>query len=64
MILEVPPRDPESWPSLGGYVCARIEENLVFGPGDILGQPAKLDAEKQLLIWRIYEVFPRGHEQA
>ncbi|MHC4506049.1 MAG: terminase [Planctomycetota bacterium] len=64
MILEIPPRDPEPWPSLGGYVCEWIEENLVFGPGDLLGQPAKLDDEKRILIWRAYEVFPQGHEQA
>jgi phage terminase large subunit-like protein len=63
-VLEVPEVDAEPWPSLGGYVCKWIEENLVFGPGDLLGEPAKLDDEKRYLIWRAYEVFPPGHERA
>lgn len=66
MILTVPALEPEGreWPSLGGLVCQWIEEHLVFGPGDLLGQPARLDEEKRFLIWRAYEVFPPGHEQA
>jgi hypothetical protein len=36
----------------------------VFGPGDLRGQPAKLDDEKRGLIYRMYEVFPKGHAQA
>jgi phage terminase large subunit-like protein len=55
------PRDESVWPSLGGQVCAWIEENLVFGPGDLRGQPAKLDAEKRALVYRMYEVYPQGH---
>jgi hypothetical protein len=55
------PRDESVWPSLGGQVCAWIEENLVFGPGDLRGQPAKLDAEKRALVYRMYEVYPIGH---
>lgn len=54
----------KEWPSLGPYVCKWIEDNLVFGPGDLLGEPAKLDEEKRFLIWRAYEIFPPGHEQA
>lgn len=66
MILQVPALEPDGreWPSLGGLVCAWIEENLVFGPGDLLGQPAVIDEEKRFLIWRAYEVHPPGHEQA
>lgn len=60
----VPPLDQEPYPSLGGLVCQFVESNLVFGPGDLRGQPARLDAEKQALIYRAYEVFPRGHPQA
>lgn len=59
-VLEVPPDDGNIWPSLGGQVCRFIEEHLVFGPGDLRGEPAKLDAEKRALIWRFYEVFPKG----
>lgn len=63
-VLVVPSRDAEPWPTLGPLVCAFIEENLVFGPGDLLGEPARLDIEKQMFIWRFYELFPRGYEQA
>lgn len=60
----VPAFDDVRWPSLGGQVCDFIEQNLVFGPGDLRGQPAVLDSEKRALIWRMYEVFPREHPQA
>ena len=64
MILCIPSIDEESWPTLGPQVCAFIEEYLVHGPGDIRGQPARLDDEKRALIYRAYEVYPQGHEQA
>lgn len=54
----------EHYPSLGPLVSDWIERNLVFGPGDLLGQPAKLDAEKQALIWRFYELLPQGTKDA
>ena len=62
MILMVPD-DLKPWPTLGPQVCDFIEENLVFGPGDLRGLPAVLDEEKRALIWRMYEVFPKGHAQ-
>jgi len=55
------PLDEKPWPTLGPLVCDFIEENLVFGPGDLRGQPAVIDAEKRALIWRMYEVYPKGH---
>lgn len=58
------PQDKTVYPSLGGQVCDFIEEYLVFGPGDLRGEPARLDDEKRALIWRMYEVFPQGHPQA
>jgi phage terminase large subunit-like protein len=58
------PQDKTIYPSLGGLVCDFIEEYLVFGPGDLRGEPARLDDEKRALIWRMYEVFPKGHPQA
>lgn len=58
------PQDKTVYPSLGGQVCDFIEEYLVFGPGDLRGEPARLDDEKRALIWRMYEVFPPGHPQA
>lgn len=56
--LLVPPVEKRQWPSLGGHVCARIEERLVHGPGDVLGQPVELTREFQGIIWRAYEVHP------
>ena len=60
----VPPFEEEPWPTLGPQVCAWIEQNLIFGPGDLRGLPAKLDAEKRALIYRAYEVFPEDHPKA
>jgi phage terminase large subunit-like protein len=58
------PHDKTVYPSLGGQICDFIEEYLVFGPGDLRGEPARLDDEKRALIWRMYEVFPQGQPQA
>jgi hypothetical protein len=63
MILTVP-QDKVLYPTLGPGVCDFIEERLVFGPGDLRGQPAVLDDESRGLIYRLYEVFPKGHLQA
>lgn len=63
MILTVP-QDDAYYPTLGPLVCDWIEEHLVFGPGDLRGEPAVIDDEKRALIYRMYEVFPREHEQA
>jgi len=63
MILTVP-QDRALYPTLGPQVCAFIEANLVFGPGDLRGQPVVLDDEKMALIYRLYEIFPRGHPHA
>ena len=64
MILSVPPLEEKPWPTLGPQVCAFIESFLVFGPGDLLGEPARLDPEKRALIYRMYEIYPQGHPQA
>jgi len=61
MILCVPPLEEDPWPTLGRQVCDFIEAYLVYGPGDLRGQPARLDAEKRGLVYRIYEVYPQGH---
>ena len=63
MILTVP-HDRELYPTLGGLVCDFIEDRLVFGPGDLRGQPAVLDDEKRALIYRMYELYPQGHPKA
>lgn len=63
MILTVP-QDRVLFPTLGPQLCEFIETNLVFGPGDLRGQAVVLDDEKRGLIYRLYEVFPSGHELA
>ena len=62
--LIVPPLDEQPWPTLGPQVCDLIEGGACFGPGDLRGQPAKIDDEKRALIYRMYEVFPRDHPRA
>lgn len=62
--LIVPELDDPHWPSLGGEVCDFIEDYLVHGPGDVLGEPVTLTNELRAFIWRAYEVFPRGHARA
>lgn len=64
MSVLVVPTDKTVHPSLGGQVVDFIESYLVHGPGDLRGEPVRLDEEKRALIWRIYEVFPQGHPQA
>ena len=60
----VPDMDEDPWPSLGGPICDLIEERAVFGPGSLKGHPARLDGEKRAMIWKLYEVYPKGHELA
>jgi phage terminase large subunit-like protein len=63
VILTVP-KDDAYYPTLGPAICDFIESRLVFGPGDLRGQPARLDAEKRALVYRAYEVFPKDHKMA
>jgi len=63
-VLTVPDDKGKWYPSLGSRVCDFIEENLVFGPGDLRGEKARLDADKRALIWRMYEVYPQRHRMA
>ncbi len=61
MELQVPPSSrTDLWPTLGPQVCQAIEQNLVFGPGDLRGEPARLDDEQRLFIYRFYEIHPKG----
>lgn len=61
--LIVPPLDL-SFPSLGPLLKDFIEDRCIFGPGSLAGQPAVLDDEKIAALYRLYEVFPQGHEFA
>jgi len=58
------PVDRRPWPTLGPQVVARIEQTLVFGPGDKRGDPAVVDDEKAAFIYRMYEVYPHDHALA
>lgn len=58
--LVVPPFEADPWPTLGPGVCEAIEDNLVFGPGDLRGERAVLDDEQRALVYRMYEVHPKG----
>lgn len=57
-IFVVPGPDPRPWPTLGPQVVEAIESSLVFGPGDLRGEPAVVDPETRALIYRAYEVKP------
>lgn len=59
--LIVPRLDEEPWPTLGPQVCDFLEERAVFGPGSLQGEPARLSPEKRAIVFRAYELFPRGH---
>lgn len=62
--LLVPDLDDRPWPTLGPEICDFIEDLLVHGPGDKLGEPAELTDEERLFIYRSYEVYPHGHARA
>lgn len=58
--LIVPTLDATPWPTLGPLVVEFIEDRFVFGPGPLKGQPAVVSPEKKAIIYRAYEVYPRG----
>lgn len=62
--LIVPDLDEDPWPTLGEQVCDFLEERGVYGPGDLAGKPYELSDEKRALIYRAYEVYPKGHRLA
>ena len=63
-VLIVPDLDDQPWPTLGPALVDFIHDRCVFGPGSLAGQPAILDAEKQAALYRLYEVYPKGHPLA
>lgn len=58
-VLMVPPIEAEPWPTLGPQVVEWMEQNLVFGPGDLRGEPIVIDDDWFALICRAYEIFPQ-----
>lgn len=61
-VLVVPEMDAVAWPTLGPQVCDFIETYLVFGPGDLRGERAKIDDEKRGFIYSAYEIWPEDPE--
>ncbi|MFM8155498.1 MAG: large terminase [Actinomycetes bacterium] len=59
-VLIVPELDL-SFPTLGPLLEDFITDRCVFGPGSLAGQPARLDDEKRAALYRLYEVYPKGH---
>lgn len=64
VIIPVPEPDDALWPSLGGEMCAFVEDLMVHGPGDVLGESIALEDEERYVVWRCYEVFPQAHNRA
>jgi phage terminase large subunit-like protein len=63
VILTVP-KDKALYPTLGPRICDWAEEHLVFGPGDLRGQPYVFDDEKRGFVYRMYEIYPKTHPLA
>ena len=57
-VICVPPVDDVRWPTLGPQVCEWIESGLPFGPGDLRGQPLRLNNEQRAFVYRAYELHP------
>src|SRR5690606_715316 len=64
MLLTVPPMGEVPNPTLGDQVVAFIEERCVYGPGSLKGQPARLNSDQKFVLYRAYEVWPKGHPRA
>jgi hypothetical protein len=58
----VPDYEPGKWPTLGPQVVEWIEEYLVYGPGELKGEPYVVEPEFKAQIYRMYEIFPQGHK--
>ena len=64
MTTLVVPAVENEWLTLGPQVVAWIEEHLVYGPGELKGEPYKVEPEFEALLWRMYEVYPPDHKLA
>lgn len=60
-VVVQPELDREPWPTLAPAIIEFIEDRVVYGPGDVAGQPYKVDGDFEFVIFRAYEVFPKGH---
>lgn len=57
-VICVPEMDDRRWPTLGPAVVEWMEDNLVFGPGDLRGEPYRLNNEQKAFVYRVYELHP------
>lgn len=69
MDFVVPAIEPEDYPTLGDQVCDFLEgkngyTGACFGPGDLKGKPLVLDDDRRFIIYRAFEVWPKGHPKA
>jgi hypothetical protein len=58
-VLLVPNDGIKYPPSLGYGLVDYIEKYLVFGPGSLQGETAKLDPEKKKLLIQAYRIYPQ-----
>lgn len=63
LIISVPDDGAVDYPTLGPQIVEWMEGNLVFGPGDLRGDPLVLDDEQRAFIYRFYELMPQGHPE-
>lgn len=59
-VFAIPGKGDYTGVTLGPQVKAWMEANLVHGPGDIRGEPYRLDSEKTAILYRIYELHAPG----
>ncbi|HEY3587398.1 MAG TPA: hypothetical protein VGK85_09595, partial [Myxococcaceae bacterium] len=61
-VLVIPGQDPEPYPTLGTAVISWMNAHLVYGPGDIRGEPLAskpVDPETSAIVCRSYELHPQ-----
>jgi hypothetical protein len=63
MDLIVPPLEDEPFPTLGDQVGEFLEERACRGPGSLKGEQLVLSEDEWLLLYRAYEVWPKGHRR-
>lgn len=67
--LVVPRLDEELWPTLGPQIVDFFEgregySGAIYGPGSLHGQDYVVDDEFKAQLYRLYEVYPKGHQWA
>jgi len=59
-VFSIPGKGQSTQVSLGPQLQAWMEHHLVHGPGDVRGEPYRLDKEKALVLYCAYEIWPKG----